>query len=61
MLTPGAGVGAVRVARELGPGHRIVTILCDSGTKHLSRFWAEVGNIGGGTMSDFEEAAPQME
>ncbi|KAH9318391.1 hypothetical protein KI387_020160, partial [Taxus chinensis] len=27
-------VGAVRVARLLGPGHTIVTILCDSGMRH---------------------------
>ncbi|CAG8463494.1 6221_t:CDS:2, partial [Acaulospora colombiana] len=26
-------VGCVRVARKLGPGHRIVTILCDSGQR----------------------------
>ncbi|CAG8605235.1 8488_t:CDS:2 [Ambispora gerdemannii] len=32
-------VGAVRVARMLGPGHRIVTILCDSGQRHLTKFW----------------------
>src|SRR5690606_8856046 len=25
--------GAIRLARELGPGHRIVTILCDYGTR----------------------------
>lgn len=31
-------VGAVRVARLLGPGHTIVTILCDSGMRHLSKF-----------------------
>ncbi|KAG6553458.1 hypothetical protein Mapa_004370 [Marchantia paleacea] len=31
-------VGAVRVARQLGPGHTIVTILCDSGARHLSKF-----------------------
>jgi cysteine synthase len=30
---------AVHVARELGPGHRIVTILCDSGARHLSKFY----------------------
>jgi cysteine synthase len=29
--------GAVRLARELGPGHTIVTILCDSGTRYASR------------------------
>ncbi len=38
--TSGANVAAaVQVARELGPGHTIVTILCDGGQKYLSRFW----------------------
>lgn len=32
-------VGAVRVAQLLGPGHTIVTILCDSGMRHLSKFY----------------------
>ncbi|KAF9420304.1 hypothetical protein BGZ94_009161 [Podila epigama] len=32
-------VGAVRIARELGPGHTIVTLLCDSGQRHLTKFW----------------------
>lgn len=32
-------VGAVRVARLMGPGHTIVTILCDSGLRHLSKFY----------------------
>lgn len=32
-------VGAVRVAQKLGPGHTIVTILCDNGMRHLSRFY----------------------
>ncbi|KAK1406950.1 hypothetical protein QVD17_38560 [Tagetes erecta] len=31
-------VGAVKLARLLGPGHTIVTILCDSGMRHLSKF-----------------------
>lgn len=31
-------VGAVKAARLLGPGHRIVTILCDGGQRHLSKF-----------------------
>ena len=31
--------GAVHIARQLGPGHRIVTILCDSGSRHLSKFY----------------------
>ncbi|KAH7429107.1 hypothetical protein KP509_09G031400 [Ceratopteris richardii] len=32
-------VGAYRVAKQLGPGHTIVTILCDSGIRHLSKFY----------------------
>jgi cysteine synthase A len=31
-------VGAVKAARQLGPGHTIVTILCDGGHRHLSKF-----------------------
>eukprot|EP01026_Neomeris_dumetosa_P046211 TRINITY_DN3931_c0_g1_i1.p5 TRINITY_DN3931_c0_g1~~TRINITY_DN3931_c0_g1_i1.p5 ORF type:complete len:219 (+),score=26.75 TRINITY_DN3931_c0_g1_i1:2423-3079(+) len=32
-------VGAVKLARKLGPGHKIVTILCDGGQRHLSKFY----------------------
>jgi len=31
--------GAMRMARDLGPGHVIVTILCDSGTRYQSRLF----------------------
>jgi len=31
--------GAIRLARELGPGHRIVTILCDSGARYASKLF----------------------
>jgi len=31
--------GAMRLASELGPGHTIVTILCDSGTRYQSRLF----------------------
>lgn len=31
--------GAVRLARELGPGHTIVTILCDLGTRYQSKLF----------------------
>ena len=30
---------AVRVARDLGPGHTVVTMLCDGGQKYLSRLF----------------------
>ena len=31
--------GAIRLASELGPGHTIVTILCDNGTRYQSRLF----------------------
>ena len=31
--------GAIRLAKELGPGHTIVTILCDLGTKYQSKMF----------------------
>lgn len=31
--------GAMRLARDLGPGHRIVTILCDYGTRYQSKMF----------------------
>jgi cysteine synthase A len=31
--------GAVRVAKELGPGHTIVTVLCDYGTRYQSKLF----------------------
>ena len=31
--------GAVRLARELGPGHTVVTILCDSGSRYQARLF----------------------
>ncbi len=31
--------GAIRLARELGPGHTIATILCDYGTRYQSKVW----------------------
>jgi len=31
--------GAMRLARDLGPGHKIVTILCDFGTRYQSKLF----------------------
>ena len=31
--------GAIRLAKELGPGHNIVTILCDSGKRYASKIY----------------------
>ncbi len=30
---------ACHVANNLGPGHNVVTIICDNGQRHMSRFW----------------------
>jgi cysteine synthase A len=41
-LGPSSGVnvaGAIRLARELGPGHTIVTILADYGTRYQSKLF----------------------
>jgi len=32
-------VGAIKLAKALGPGHTIVTILCDSGTRYQSKLF----------------------
>ncbi len=31
--------GAIRLAKQLGPGHTIVTVLCDSGTRYQSKLF----------------------
>jgi len=31
--------GAIRMARDLGPGHTVVTILCDHGTRYQSKLF----------------------
>ncbi len=31
--------GAIKMAKKLGPGHNIVTILCDSGQRYQSKIW----------------------
>ncbi|KAK4188525.1 cysteine synthase 2 [Podospora australis] len=39
-------VAAVVTALKMPKGSRIVTILCDSGTRHLSKFWKHIGEMG---------------
>ena len=39
-------VAAVATALKMPKESRIVTILCDSGTRHMSKFWKRVGEIG---------------
>ena len=31
--------GAIRMAKDMGPGHTIVTMLCDSGTRYMSKMF----------------------
>ncbi|EPT25274.1 putative O-acetylserine (thiol) lyase 2 [Toxoplasma gondii TgCatPRC2] len=39
-MSSGVNVAAaVRLAKRLGPGHRICTILCDSGTRYAKKQW----------------------
>lgn len=49
------GVAAVKTAQNMKPGSKIVTILCDSGTRHMSKFWAKAGSIGGKTDTRLED------
>ncbi|KAL7817302.1 tryptophan synthase beta subunit-like PLP-dependent enzyme [Trichoderma gracile] len=39
-------VAAVVTAMTLPPGSRVVTLLCDSGTRHLSKFWKHIKEMG---------------
>jgi cysteine synthase A len=48
-------VAAVVTAMRMPKGSRVVTILCDSGTRHLSKFWRLVGELG------LEEEHDQMD
>ncbi len=44
-LGPSSGVniaGAIRMARDLGPGHTIVTVLCDAGQRYASKIYDPV-------------------
>ena len=39
-LSTGINVaGAIRMAKEMGPGHTIVTILCDYGNRYQSKLY----------------------
>jgi cysteine synthase A len=39
-LSTGINVaGAIRMARDLGPGHTIVTVLCDYGSRYQSKIF----------------------
>ena len=57
--------GAMRMAREMGPGHTIVTILCDYGTRYQSKlfnpdFLREKGLPVPGWMQKAPRALPEV-
>jgi cysteine synthase A len=65
--TSGVNVAAaVQLARRLGPGHTIVTILCDSGAKYQSRLFnrkwlAEKGLLEAAGLASSLQPAPTLE
>ena len=42
-------VGAVKAARKLGPGHTVAAVICDTGTKYMTKLynpeWLEQNNL----------------
>lgn len=38
-------VAALKTALKYGPGQKIVVVACDSGSRHLSKFWKEASQI----------------
>jgi cysteine synthase A len=53
--------GAMRMAREMGPGHTIVTILCDYGTRYQSKlFNPDFLRSKGLPVPDWMERAPRQ-
>lgn len=45
-------VAAVETALRLGPGHTIVTIACDLGARHLSKFYRDAANANPQSVAD---------
>lgn len=40
-------VAAATVAKGMEKGSRVITVICDSGTRYLGRFWKLAGQVGG--------------
>ncbi|MFB2532683.1 cysteine synthase A [Paracoccus sp. p3-h83] len=52
--------GAIRMARQMGPGHTIATILCDHGQRYQSRLWnPEFLRAKGLPVPDWLDTAPR--
>ena len=54
-------VGALRVALLLGPGHTVVTLLCDGGARHLSKFWSDEYLAAAGLLPPPEQAGRELQ
>jgi cysteine synthase A len=65
LLGGSAGVniaGAMHLAREMGPGHTIVTILCDHGSRYATQLWdAEFRKSKGFPVPDFLAGSSDLE
>jgi cysteine synthase A len=48
-------VATVKTALSMGPGHRLVTLLCDGGHRHLTKFWNDDFIASIGLNSGFKE------
>jgi cysteine synthase A len=54
--------GAIRLARDLGPGHTIVTVLCDYGTRYQSKLFNPEFLRGKGLpVPEWMEAKPEID
>jgi cysteine synthase A len=51
--------GAYRLAKQMGPGHTIVTILCDGGAKYQSRLFNKTWIAEKGFTEAVSEPAPR--
>lgn len=64
VLGGSAGVnvaGAIRLAKEMGPGHTIVTILCDHGSRYQSQLWsADFRREKGFPVPEWLEGSPEI-
>lgn len=46
-------VAAYKCAKSMGPGHTIVTLWCDSGSRHLSKFWKAAESVKDVSLDEF--------
>ncbi len=64
VLGGSAGVnvaGAIRLAKEMGPGHTITTILCDHGSRYQSQLWnADFRHKKGFPVPEWLEGSPEI-